>query len=50
MANQPHTKRDQGGQKEQGSGGGKSNPAKGEPGTPSKPGGSKGKKDSGATK
>jgi hypothetical protein len=31
MANQPNTKRDRGGQKEQGSGGGKGNPAKNAP-------------------
>jgi hypothetical protein len=50
MANQPHTKRDQGGQKEQGSGGGKGNPAKNSPGKGSQGGGSKGKNDSGGKK
>jgi hypothetical protein len=49
MANQPNTKRDQGGQKEQGSGG-KGNPAKNAPGKPSNGGGSKGKNDSGGNK
>ena len=50
MANQPHTKRDQGGQKDTGSGGGKGNPAKNAPGKPSQGGGSKGKNDSGGNK
>jgi hypothetical protein len=49
MANQPRTKRDQGGQKDQGSGGGKGNPAKNSPGKPST-GGAKGKNDSGGKK
>ncbi len=50
MANQPHTKRDQGGQKDSSSGGSKGNPAKDVPGKPSQGGGSKGKKDSGGNK
>jgi hypothetical protein len=51
MANQPHTKRDQGGQKDKASGGGKSNPAKNSPGkTAQGGGGSKGKNDSGGNK
>ncbi len=46
MANQPHTKRDQGGQKDKDSGGGKGNPAKNSPGKTSQGGGSEGKNDS----
>jgi hypothetical protein len=50
MANQPHTKRDQGGQKEKGSAAGKTTPAKGSPGKSSEGGGAKGKNDSGGRK
>ena len=47
-ANQPHTKRDAGGDKPEGKA--PSNPSKSQPGKQSSEGGSKGKKDSGGNK